>query len=332
MPVEQPVTRVQSIGTRIKAHVENYRGRDKSVTWTRERSAPLVRHLGNLMVADLNEDKIRDYIATREAELKKIRKKRGDDTTSGRTINMEVGLLARVLGHKREILWPNIKPLEEREDIGRCLSPEEEAKLLAAAQSKKTQSPTIYAFVRILLLTAMRSGELKSLTWGQINFEKRTIRVGRAKTSSGTGRLIPMNDELFEVIVDHGRWHADVYGEAEPQWFLFPERIRPGKPADPTKPTSTLKTAWGALQRRSGVECRLHDLRHTAITKLAESGQPDHVIMSIVGHLSRKMIEHYSHIRLEAKRKAVAVLSTAKPILVPAKVPASGKLRMASHA
>ena len=34
-------------------------------------------------------------------------------------------------------------------------------------------------------------------------------------------------------------------------------------------------------------------------------GVPDHVMESITGHLSRRMLEHYSHIRLDAKRKAL---------------------------
>jgi integrase len=38
------------------------------------------------------------------------------------------------------------------------------------------------------------------------------------------------------------------------------------------------------------------DLRHTAITELAEMGVADHVLESISGHLSRRMLEHYSHI------------------------------------
>ena len=37
-------------------------------------------------------------------------------------------------------------------------------------------------------------------------------------------------------------------------------------------------------------------------------GVPDHVIESITGHLSRRMLEHYSHIRLEAKRQALEAL------------------------
>jgi hypothetical protein len=36
--------------------------------------------------------------------------------------------------------------------------------------------------------------------------------------------------------------------------------------------------------------------------RLLEAGEPDHVVESITGHLSRRMLEHYSHIRLNAKK------------------------------
>ena len=34
-------------------------------------------------------------------------------------------------------------------------------------------------------------------------------------------------------------------------------------------------------------------------------GVPCYVMESITGHLSRRMLEHYSHIRLQAKREAL---------------------------
>ena len=58
---------------------------------------------------------------------------------------------------------------------------------------------------------------------------------------------------------------------------------------------------------------RFHDLRHCAITKLAESEASDQTIMAIAGHLDRKMLEHYSHIRKEAKRKPVEFISSYNP-------------------
>ena len=48
-----------------------------------------------------------------------------------------------------------------------------------------------------------------------------------------------------------------------------------------------------------------HDNRHTLITELAESGAGDQTIMDIAGHVSKQMLKHYSHIRMEAKRKAL---------------------------
>jgi len=51
------------------------------------------------------------------------------------------------------------------------------------------------------------------------------------------------------------------------------------------------------------------DLRHCAITSLAESGASDSTIMSIAGHVSRKMLERYSHVRMEAKRIAMETLA-----------------------
>jgi hypothetical protein len=50
---------------------------------------------------------------------------------------------------------------------------------------------------------------------------------------------------------------------------------------------------------------RWHDNRHTLIADLAESGAGDQTIMDIAGHVSKRMLRHYSHIRMEAKRTAL---------------------------
>ncbi|MEO8451895.1 MAG: tyrosine-type recombinase/integrase [Gemmatimonadota bacterium] len=72
-------------------------------------------------------------------------------------------------------------------------------------------------------------------------------------------------------------------------------------------------TAWRALRDAAGLQgLRFHDLRHTVITELAELGVADHVLESISGHLSRRMLEHYSHIRIDAKRQALDALDAAR--------------------
>ena len=72
-------------------------------------------------------------------------------------------------------------------------------------------------------------------------------------------------------------------------------------------------TAWRALRDGASLHgLRFHDLRHTVITELAEMGVADHLLESISGHLSRRMLEHYSHIRIDAKRQALDALDQAR--------------------
>jgi hypothetical protein len=104
---------------------------------------------------------------------------------------------------------------------------------------------------------------------------------------------------------------AGELGAKEPGHYLVPGRVS-GKTYDPTQPPSqwAWRKAWRKLTEAAGLkELRLHDLRHHAITRLAESNAAsEETIMAIAGHVSREMLQHYSHIRQEAKRKAVTAL------------------------
>ena len=77
---------------------------------------------------------------------------------------------------------------------------------------------------------------------------------------------------------------------------------------DPTRPMVTLKTSWSSIRATANVKGRWHDNRHTLITDLAESGAGDETIRDIAGHVSRKTLSHYSHIRMQAKRNALEAI------------------------
>lgn len=92
-------------------------------------------------------------------------------------------------------------------------------------------------------------------------------------------------------------------GFTDPDHYLWYAR-RWGR-LDPTHTVKKWDTAWRNLRDKAGLpKLRFHDLHHTIITELAEVGVPDHVMESIGGLLSRRMLEHYSHVRIEAKREA----------------------------
>jgi integrase len=79
---------------------------------------------------------------------------------------------------------------------------------------------------------------------------------------------------------------------------------------DPAKPVTSLKRGWEAVRDKAGVSCRLHDLRHSFCTKLAEAGVPESTMLDIMGHMSQAMLRRYSHIRGKARREAIAAVES----------------------
>jgi integrase len=259
--------------------------------------------LGSLLLCDIDASRIASYQARRKAEK-----------ASARTLNKELQVLRQVL--KRHKLWANlqgdVKFEREHNDIGKALSHAEEKNLLGACGS----NALLNAVVTLALNTALRKNEIRILRWSQIDFEKRTVAVGRAKTEGGSGRVIPLNQPAFDALA---KWAGRLV-EANADDYVFPaceaagiEREHPDRERiDPSRPIKSWRSAWRAALKRAGLQLRFHDLRHTCITKLAESQASEQTLMAISGHVSRRMIEHYSHIRMEAKRAALDAI--AKPV------------------
>ena len=115
--------------------------------------------------------------------------------------------------------------------------------------------------------------------------------------------MIPLNDTVMIALEAHAAWYIRRFGACKPEWYVFP--AGKGQPNDPTRPVTTLRTAWTKVRKQAKVVGRWHDNRHTLVTELAESGAGDEVIMSIAGHVSRAMLSRCSHLRMEAKRRAL---------------------------
>ena len=255
----------------------------------------LKRLLGSKMLVDFNE-----------AAVIKYQNDRLDEGTAPKTINEEIGFLLRILGEPGDILRVRLRKrkmlkLKVRNTIGKAYSESEKERMLQEA--RKARSPHIYLALTLALNAGMRDAEIKTLTWTQINFAKEFLAVGRSKTEGGEGRTIPLNSALLPALTEYVEWYTDKFGKIRPEWYVFPF----GKPypSDPTRPVTTLKTAWTNVRENAKVTGRFHDNRHTLITELAESGAGDQTIMDIAGHVSKQMLKHYSHIRMEAKRTAL---------------------------
>jgi integrase len=159
----------------------------------------------------------------------------------------------------------------------------------------------------LALNTTMRACEIKSLRWHDVDFLANTVAIRKSKTQAGQ-RIIPLNDDALGVPRALYRRASAIEG-TRPDHYVF-AACENGN-FDPTKQQKSWRSAWRSLRKAAGIPTlRFHDLRHHAITGLAESQASDATIMAIAGHVSRQMLEHYSHVRLDLKRKALDGLAT----------------------
>jgi integrase len=263
-------------------------------------------------------------------------------------INMEMGVMRRILKRARRwhLVAADLKPLKERRTIGRAMLLDEKLRLARIAASNCEWQTTRLAMALALNMT-MRGCEIKSLRWRDIDLMGKLLTVDKSKTEAGE-RVIPLNSAAYAAVLEL-RERAKKFAGLEPDHFVFPA-CEHGR-MDPSKPQKSWRTAWRQLTR--AVEClacheiqppsaicrnekckadthelksstaglRFHDLRHHAITELAESQASDQTIMAIAGHVSPKMLARYSHVRLEAKRNALEALS--RPVQRPVEADAS---------
>jgi len=184
----------------------------------------------------------------------------------------------------------------------------------------KTLMPDRLLAAILCLNTTARGCELKGLQWSDIDLFQRTITIRKTKTAAGE-RMIPLTSVAASALA-RLRTRAESFGPVEPSHYVFAAFVPKFTfndtnvvgynvtAYDPTKHINSWRTAWRSLTKKAGLPgFRFHDLRHCAITSLAESGAADSTIMAIAGHVSRRMLERYSHVRMEAKRTAMEALS-----------------------
>ncbi len=303
---------------------------ERSLAKERELLGHPKRYFGSLPLVRLTPEDLRAYLGKRKA-----------DGLSNATLNMVSGALRRLLkmAKRWHLFADEITRLPEQSHVGRALTAAELAGLLKLAQSRPEWA-TLRCAVILAVNTTMRSAELKHLRWRDVDFFERIITVHRSKTEAGQ-RVIPMNEDAVAAVLCL-RKQPHVAAADAPEHFVLPA-CESGR-IDPLKPMKSWRTAWRSLTRL--IQCpacgqlqspravcrhnackadidgiksataglRFHDLRHTAITILAESNASEQTVMAIAGHVSRKMLEHYSHIRMEAKRRAVAALAAPKSL------------------
>ena len=253
----------------------------------------------------------------RPSHISAYQRARLKEGASGRSINIEThGLLRMVL--RKAKLWANIedevKSLKENRDTGRELSDAEMIRLLSACNASVSRA--LFPAVLVSIHSGLRSQELRLLRWHQVDLLEGTITVGKSKTQGGEGRLAYLSALAIQTLqnwrsqfpdwkLGHAVFPRESYG-LKGKKGLFGGAVVPYR-TFPDQPIGSFATSWGTAKKAAGVECRWHDLRHCAASRIAAGGATDQTLQALLGWMSPKMIEKYSHVRAEAKRRAVAV-------------------------
>lgn len=282
----------------------------KSVKSYRQYIASLTDEFGHRLICDIDA-----------SDIAALQRKRVSAGKSARTVNYEVHTLRGIMKHFN--LWSQmadrVKNLRERHNVGRAITTEDEGKLLEAVG--QSQSPALFTLFLLSLDTGLRKSEVRLLqrkdlllTWSEGVITNGELIVPKSKTEAGTGRVVPFTKRVCAALT---LWLAR-FPEAGPDSFVFPRHCvgfaKGGRKSqlfdlDLTRPMGEWKTAWRRARRLAGVTYRWHDSRHTLVSWLAENPNvSEETIRALAGHVSKQMLQRYSHIRTMAKREAIATL------------------------
>jgi integrase len=160
----------------------------------------------------------------------------------------------------------------------RRLVGDEETRLLRAAGASK--SAALKPLILVALETAMRLGEMLSLTWGNINLEKGVASL--TDTKNGESRQVPLSSTAIEILAGLPR-----NTESDRVFWAWTA-------------IDSVKGLWRRVCDKSGVDdFHFHDLRHEATSRLFERGFNPMEVASITGHKTLQMLKRYTHLRAE---------------------------------
>jgi integrase len=136
--------------------------------------------------------------------------------------------------------------------------------------------------VRLVFYTAARRREVLDARWREVDLVERLWRLPGTRTKNRHPHVVPLSTGAHTVLTGL----RAVSGGSE---WVFPS------PAGSEE--RSLQAVAKHMQRivqRSGVAFRLHDVRRTVRTRLAEMGVPENVAEAVLGHALPRLIRTYN--------------------------------------
>jgi integrase len=198
-----------------------------------------------------------------------------------------------------------------------ALAPEQVRILLAALERHPLQ-----AFFTLLIMTGMRRGEALALHWADVQVDAGFADVKYTLEHSKGGqytfappktersrRRVPLNALAVAALRRHHAQQLEQRLAAGAAWqeedLVFTDAT-----GHALRGNHILQRQFAPLLKQAGLpNIRLHDLRHTAASLLAQQGVHVTAVSRLLGHSSTSMtLDIYSHVFPDAERDATATL------------------------
>ena len=159
-------------------------------------------------------------------------------------------------------------------------------------QAKRTDH-RFYPHWTLALLTGMRSGELYSLRWTDVDLVTGKINISKAWTRyNGEGPTKTAKNRIYPISKESRKFLEELKLKAEGREFVLP-RLWEWNQGEQAKVLKSFCEEIGITP------VKFHDLRATFITQMLNNGVPLSKVMAIVGHSSLKTTQGY--LRLSGK-------------------------------
>lgn len=164
----------------------------------------------------------------------------------------------------------------------------EEFPLLAASINSETNQ-IAQAAMWLYLLTGLRKTELLSLEWSSVDFDRREIRLG--DTKADRVHYLPLSKPAIDILTTIPRLMGNPY-------------VLTGRLSG--KHLVNIDKAWRRVRKSAGLEdVRLHDLRRTVGSWLAQDGSSLPLIGKILNHSNSSTTQVYARFADDSGRKAL---------------------------
>ena len=218
---------------------------------TAERTNQLERNLLRPLRKFLGEKVV---MRIRAEEIAAYQRERRSTGISGRTLNMEVGVLRQIM--KRGKVWSIVSEdvkldREGNRPIAKVLT-EPQKRFLFETAASKDDWLVAYCAAVLAANTTCRGIELKHLRWSDVDLMEREIVIRRSKTQAGH-RTIPIKISAMAALARLRR-RGEALGSSAPDHYVFPACER--NKIDSTKPQKTWRTAWRSLVEETATRIR----------------------------------------------------------------------------